>query len=216
MAESKIEPIEIKLRSVWLNGTFFRCFGSKKLVIFAHGSGSSRLSPRNITVAKYFLTRKISSFLFDLLTEEEDKFYENRFEIDLISNRLIEMTRWLKSQKNMKNVEFSFFGSSTGVAGALKASLKLPEIKSIISRGGRPDLVIKDLPKIKTPTLLIVGELDDEVLELNKKAYEVLGGIKKLEIVPGATHLFEESGKLEEVSKLAVDWIFSDFSNVPS
>ena len=127
MIDFKVEPIEIKLRSVKLNGTFFRCFGSKKLVIFAHGSGSSRLSPRNIAVAKYFLTRKISSFLFDLLTEEEDKFYENRFEIDLISDRLIEVTRWLKTQKNMKNLEFSYFGSSTGAAAALKASLKLPK-----------------------------------------------------------------------------------------
>lgn len=205
--DSKIEPIEIKLRSVRLNGTFFQYFGSKKLVIFTHGSGSSRLSPRNIAVAKYLLTRKISSFLFDLLTEEEDKLYENRFEIDLIANRLIEVTRWLRAQKKMKKTEFSYFGSSTGAAAALKASLKLSEeIKTIVSRGGRPDLVIKDLPKVKIPTLLIVGEWDEEVWELNQKAYETLGGIKKIEVISGATHLFEEPGKLEEVSKLAADW----------
>jgi len=210
MADFKIEPIEIKLRSIRLNGTFFRFFGSKKLVIFTHGSGSSRLSPRNIAVAKYLLTRKISSFLFDLLTEEEDLFYKNRFEIDLITDRLVEMTRWLRNQKNTKKMEFSYFGSSTGAAAALKASLKLPkEIKTIVSRGGRPDLVISELPKVTTPTLLIVGELDDEVVELNKKAYEALGGIKKLEIIPGATHLFEESGKMEEVSKLAADWFIN-------
>jgi len=207
MIDSKIEPIEIKLRSVRLNGTFFQSFGSKKIVIFAHGSGSSRLSPRNIAVAKYFLTQKISSFLFDLLTEEEDKFYENRFEINLITNRLVEITQWLKMQKKMKRMDFNYFGSSTGAAAALKASLKLPkEIKSIVSRGGRPDLVISDLPKVVAPTLLIVGELDDEVVKLNKKAYDSLGGIKKMEIISGATHLFEEPGKLEEVSKLAVNW----------
>jgi len=207
MVDFKVEPIEIKLRSVKLNGTFFRYFGSKKLIIFAHGSGSSRLSPRNIAVAKYFLTRKISSFLFDLLTEEEDKFYENRFEIDLIADRLVEVTQWLKTQKNTQKLELGYFGSSTGAAAALKAAAKLPkEIKAVVSRGGRPDLVILELPIVKTPTLLIVGELDDEVLELNKKAYESLGGIKKLKIISGATHLFEEPEKIEEVSKLAADW----------
>lgn len=207
MIDFKVEPIEIKLRSVKLNGTFFRFFGSKKLIIFAHGSGSSRLSPRNIAVAKYFLTRKISSFLFDLLTEEEDKLYRNRFEIDLITNRLIEVTQWLKNQKNTKKLDFFYFGSSTGAAAALKAAIKLPkEIKAVVSRGGRPDLAILNLPKVKVPTLLIVGEWDDEVLELNKKAYEALGGIKKLEIIPEATHLFEEPGKIEKVSELAADW----------
>jgi len=207
MIDFKIEPVEIKLRSVKLNGTFFRFFGSKKLVIFAHGSGSSRLSPRNILVAKYLLTRKISSFLFDLLTEEEDKFYKNRFEIDLITNRLIEVTRWLRNQKNMKKMEFSYFGSSTGAAAALKASLKLQkEIKAIVSRGGRPDLVISDLLKVTTPTLLIIGELDGEVVKLNQRAYKSLSGIKKMEIISDATHLFEEPGKIEEVSKMAADW----------
>jgi dienelactone hydrolase len=176
------------------------------LVIFAHGSGSSRLSPRNIAVAKYFLTRKISSFLFDLLTEEEDKFYENRFEIDLITDRLVEVTRWLKTQKNTQKLKLGYFGSSTGATAALKASLKLPEIKAIVSRGGRPDLVILDLPKVTAPTLLIVGELDDEVMKLNQEAYDALGGIKKIEIISGATHLFEEPGKIEKVSKLAADW----------
>jgi len=207
MVDFKVEPIEIKLRSVKLNGTFFRYFGSKKLVIFAHGSGSSRLSPRNIAVAKYFLTRKISSFLFDLLTEKEDKFYENRFEIDLITDRLLEVTRWLKTQKNTQKLELGYFGSSTGAAAALKAAVRLPkEIKAIVSRGGRPDLVILYLPKVKAPTLLIVGGLDDEVVKLNQKAYDALGGIKKMEVIPGATHLFEEPGKIEKVSKLAADW----------
>ncbi|MDD2224685.1 MAG: alpha/beta hydrolase [Candidatus Shapirobacteria bacterium] len=207
MVDFKVEPIEIKLRSVKLNGTFFRYFGSKKLVIFAHGSGSSRLSPRNIAVANYLLTRKISSFLFDLLTEEEDKFYKNRFEIGLISNRLIEVTRWLKTQKNIRKLELGYFGSSTGAAAALKAAVKLPkEIKAIVSRGGRPDLVMVDLRKVTVPTLLVVGELDDEVVKLNQKAYDALGGIKKIEIISGATHLFEEPGKIEKVSKLAADW----------
>ena len=130
MTDFKVEPIEIKLRSIKLNGTFFRFFGSKKLVIFVHGSGDSRLSPRNIAIAKYLLTRKISSFLFDLLTEEENKFYENKSEIDLITDRLVKVTQWLRNQKNTKKMEFSYFGSGTGVAAALKASSKLPALCS--------------------------------------------------------------------------------------
>lgn len=207
MTSKNIREIEIKFDSIKLNGTFFQSPKSDKLVIFAHGSGSSRFSPRNIAVAKYIFDHKISAFLFDLLTEEEDVFYQNRFDIKVISTRLVEVTRWLKTQREIKGLKIGYFGASTGAAAALKAALKLPmEIKAVVSRGGRPDLALLDLPKVTTPTLLMVGDLDYEVVELNKKAYEALGGIKKLEIINGATHLFEEPGKMEEVAKLATDW----------
>lgn len=211
MTSKNIQDIEIKLDSIKLNGTFFQSPESDKLVIFAHGSGSSRFSPRNISVAKYLSEHKISAFLFDLLTEEEDVFYQNRFDIKVISTRLVEVTRWLKTQRKIKDLKMGYFGASTGAAAALKATLKLPqEIKAVVCRGGRPDLAILDLPKVKAPTLLIVGDLDYEVVDLNKKAYDALGGVKKLEIVNGATHLFEEPGKMEEVSKLATEW-FSEY-----
>lgn len=207
MSSKNIQEIEIKLDSIKLGGTLFQSPGSDKLVIFAHGTGSSRLSPRNIAVAKYISSHKISAFLFDLLTEEEDVFYQNRFDIKTISTRLVEVTRWLKTQRVTKNMKIGYFGASTGAAAALRAAIKLPlEIKAVVSRGGRPDLAMLDLPKVTAPTLLIVGDLDCDVLELNRKAYEALGGIKKMEVVSGATHLFEEPGKLEEVAKLATEW----------
>lgn len=207
MNQKNRQEIEIKFDSVKLTGTLFQSSGSDKLIIFAHGTGSGRLSPRNIAVADYLAAHKISAFLFDLLTEEEDVFYQNRFDIKTISTRLVEVTRWLKTQRTTKNMKMGYFGASTGAAAALKASIKLPmEIKAVISRGGRPDLAMLDLPKVMVPTLLIVGSLDEEVLELNKKAFECLTGTKKMEIIKGATHLFEEPGKLEEVAKLATEW----------
>lgn len=201
------QEIEIKFDSVELAGTLFQSPGSDKLVIFAHGTGSSRLSPRNIAVANYLVAHKISAFLFDLLTGEEDVYYQNRFDIKTISTRLVEVTRWLKTQRVTKKMKVGYFGASTGAAAALRAAIKLPmEIKAVVSRGGRPDLAMLDLPKVTIPTLLIVGNLDEEVLELNKKAFECLGGTKKMEVIKGATHLFEEPGKLEEVAKLATEW----------
>lgn len=202
----KIIEMKIHLTSVDLKGIFFPANKSNKLVIFAHGSGSSRFSPRNITVAKYLADKGISAFLFDLLTEEEDVIYQNRFEIKMISNRLIEVTKWIEKQRKFKNMKMGYFGASTGAAAALRAAMKITEIKAVVSRGGRPDLAILDLPKIKTPTLLIVGEKDDVVVKLNKQALTELGGIKKIEIIAGATHLFEEPGKLEEVARVATDW----------
>ena len=148
-----------------------------------------------------------SSLLFDLLTEAEDLIYENRFNIDLLTQRLVKVTNWIANQKDIKDIPIGFFGASTGAASALNAATFLDaKIKAIVSRGGRPDMAEANLDKIDAPTLLIVGGNDDVVIKLNQKAYNKLNGTKKLEIIEGATHLFSEPGKLEEVAKLTCNW----------
>ncbi|MBI5419035.1 MAG: dienelactone hydrolase family protein [Deltaproteobacteria bacterium] len=177
------------------------------MVIFAHGSGSSRLSPRNAFVARTLQEAGIGTLLFDLLTEEEDLIYRKRFDIDLIADRLIRATRWLIERPETKGMIPGYFGASTGAAAALKAAAALsPKIKAVVSRGGRPDLAMDSLAEVKAPTLLIVGEKDEVVLGMNREAYEELASPKRIEIVPGASHLFEEPGALEEVARLAVEW----------
>jgi dienelactone hydrolase len=179
---------------------------AKAVVIFSHGSGSSRFSRRNQAVAKFLQQRGMGTLLFDLLTEEEDLYYSNRFDIDLITKRLAGATAWLEIHPAAEGCRIGYFGASTGAAAALKAAAKLPGINAVVSRGGRPDLAMDDLPRVKTPVLLIVGSLDTEVLQLNREAYMRLAGEKKLEVVEGATHLFEERGKMEIVSMLASNW----------
>ena len=184
---------------------------AKGVVLFAHGSGSSRFSPRNQYVAKVLNKAGLATLLIDLLTKEEEetdvRTGQFRFDIDLLSQRLIAATEWLRRNLATKDLGFGYFGASTGAAAALIAAAKLPaEIKTVVSRGGRPDLALDYLQKVKAPTLLIVGGNDTVVLELNKKAIQRLSVLKKLEIVPGASHLFEEQGKLEEIAKLSVDW----------
>jgi dienelactone hydrolase len=184
---------------------------AKGVVLFAHGSGSSRFSPRNQYVAKVLNKAGLATLLIDLLTKEEEetdmRTGQFRFDIDLLSQRLIAATEWLRKNPITKNLVFGYFGASTGAAAALIAAAKLPaEIKTVVSRGGRPDLAVDYLQKVKAPTLMIVGGNDTVVLDLNKKAMQSLSAAKKLEIVPGASHLFEERGKLEEVARLSVDW----------
>ena len=184
---------------------------AKGVVLFAHGSGSSRFSPRNQYVAKVLNKAGLVTLLIDLLTKEEEetdvRTGQFRFDIDLLSQRLIAATEWLRRNLATKDLVFGYFGASTGAAAALIAAAKLPaEIKTVVSRGGRPDLALDYLQKVKAPTLLIVGGNDTVVLDLNKKAMQRLSVVKKLEIVPGASHLFEERGKLEEVARLSVDW----------
>jgi len=199
--------IEIKIPEVILPGILSLVSGSKSLVIFAHGAGSSRLSPRNTFVADYLNSKGFSTLLFDLLTEDEDLVYENRFDIDLITDRLVAATKWIAAQKELSKLQIGYFGASTGAAAALKAAVRLQEtIKAIVSRGGRPDLALSDLAKVEIPTLLIVGELDDIVIALNEEAYWELGGIKEMVVIPGATHLFEEPGALEMVAEKAASW----------
>lgn len=187
---------------------------AKGVVLFAHGSGSSRFSPRNQYVAKVLNKAGLATLLIDLLTKEEEETDMRtghfRFDIDLLSQRLIVATEWLRKNPITKDLVFGYFGASTGAAAALIAAAKLPaEIKTVVSRGGRPDLALDYLQKVKAPTLLIVGGNDMVVLDLNKKAMQSLTAAKKLEIVPGASHLFEEQGKLAEVAKLSAEWFLA-------
>lgn len=155
----------------------------------------------------------IGTLLFDLLTEEEDLDYSRRFDIDFLTERLLLATNWLKSQPWGKGLRLGYFGASTGAAAALQAAAMMgPSIFAIVSRGGRPDLAMSYLAKVRAPTLLIVGELDIPVIELNRQAYELLATEKELSIVPGATHLFEEPGTLEEAARLAADWFVRHLS----
>lgn len=205
--EEKYKEIEIKLDSVNLIGNLRLLDNSKGFIIFSHGSGSSRLSIRNNYVAGLLLDMGFSSLLFDLLTTSEDQVYENRFDIDLLSQRLLEVTKWVGNYKKTKELKIGYFGASTGAASALTAASVLgKKVKAVVSRGGRPDLAINSLDKIVSPTLLIVGGKDEAVIELNKTAKSKIPGICELKIVPGASHLFQERGKLEMVAELSSEW----------
>jgi putative phosphoribosyl transferase len=200
------KEVNIPAGKVIVHGELIIPEKAKAIVIFSHGSGSSRFSKRNQQVAKYLQEKKLGTLLFDLLTEEEDQFYHNRFDIDLLTKRLAGATEWLERLPAANDCRIGYFGASTGAASALKAAAFLPHIGAVVSRGGRPDLAMNNLPNVEAPTLLIVGSLDDEVLQLNKEAYEKLECEKKLEVVEGASHLFEEPGTMEIVSKLAANW----------
>lgn len=180
---------------------------AKGIILFAHGSGSGRFSPRNNFVAKVLQQGNLGTLLIDLLTKQEDEIYENRFNISLLAERLIAIVHWLKKQPETKNQSIGLFGASTGAAAALEVAASMGDgIKAIVSRGGRPDLAKKVLKKVVSPTLFIVGGNDFGVIELNQEAFDLLKCMKKFEIVPRATHLFEEPGTLEEVSRLAKNW----------
>lgn len=188
------------------------------LVLFAHGSGSSRHSPRNQFVARMLNNSGLTTLLFDLLTPEEESVdlhtREHRFDIGLLAERLIHATKWARQQKEIANLRIGYFGSSTGAAAALIAAAELPdEIGAIVSRGGRPDLAGPALPKVKTPTLLIVGGEDHVVIGLNEQARAKMRCECKIDIVPGATHLFEEPRALEKVAQLARDWFVTQLKD---
>lgn len=204
---SDYKSVIIPSHNMRLNGRLRIAEEQKGLVIFSHGSGSGRLSSRNNYVAEYLLDYGFSSLLFDLLTEEEDMIYENRFDTKLLTKRLVDATKWMLAYESLSEVPIGYFGASTGAASALGAAEQLGDaIKAVVSRGGRPDLAMSVLPDVKAPTLLIVGGNDEIVIQLNIKAYDLLGGIKKMEIVEGASHLFAEYGKLEEVASLSLNW----------
>lgn len=199
--------VNISAEDVLLEGQLTIPEHASSLVIFSHGSGSSRFSPRNNYVANILHENGIGTFLLDLLTKNEDEIYSNRFNIDLLTKRLIIATKYLSTFKHTAVLDFGYFGASTGAASALKAAAELNTIiHAIVSRGGRPDLAMSVLPMVKAPTLLIVGELDTTVLELNKNAYDKLQCTKKLKVIKGATHLFEEPGTLEMAAKTATEW----------
>ncbi|NKI25778.1 alpha/beta hydrolase [Arenibacter sp. 6A1] len=199
--------ISIKMQDLSLLGNLTIPEGAVGIVIFSHGSGSSRLSPRNNYVAKVLQDHGLATLLLDLLTAEEDLVYENRFNINLLAKRLIAATHWVKNQEHTKTMAMGYFGASTGAASALRASAFLgSDIQAVVSRGGRPDLAMAVLSRVESPTLFIVGGWDREVITLNQQAFSELRGDHQLVIVPEASHLFEEPGKLEEVATLSTAW----------
>lgn len=207
----KEETAVIPVNKAILEGNLQIPADARGIVLFAHGSGSGRFSPRNRYVAKMLNRAGIATLLIDLLTrEEEEEDYatgEYRFDIELLAKRLEAATDWLKKKPITKNLTIGYYGASTGAAATLIAAAKFPkEVKTVVSRGGRPDLASQYLRKVKASTLFIVGGRDAVVLDLNKRAMEEIAAEKKLEIIPGATHLFEEPGKLEEVARLSVEW----------
>lgn len=201
------QVVQIPIDTLGLEGSLALPEQTQSLVLFAHGSGSSRFSPRNNFVAQVLRQSGIGTLLMDLLTEEEDTVYKTRFNIELLTERLLLATKWLQEQSRTKHLVIGYFGASTGAAAALKAAAaEGSKIGAVVSRGGRPDLAEEALEDVQSPTLLIVGGRDEVVLELNRQAYTRLKGKKQLVIVPGATHLFEEPGTLEEVAQLATEW----------
>lgn len=209
---SKLEfVLKIPVGDVEVEGNMFLSKDNKAIVIFVHGSGSSRFSPRNQYVAGEFNKAGMATLLFDLLTpaeEEEDELtMQYRFDIALLSKRLIGVTAWLQSDPTTAHLKFGYFGASTGAAAALIAAAKMPNaVSAVVSRGGRPDLAGQYLGSVPAPTLLLVGGDDEEVIELNRQAQSQMHNENKLVVIPGATHLFEEPGKLEEVARFASDW----------
>lgn len=200
--------VHIPADSVTLEGELFLPSPGNGIVLFAHGSGSSRLSPRNLFVAETLQRNGIGTLLFDLLTREEDLDYALRFDISLLTRRLLAATHWLQNKPEVSEASLGYFGASTGAAAALQAAAKQgKEIAAVVSRGGRPDLAGNAaLRQVTAPTLLIVGGADYGVIELNQQAFAVLQCTKTLTLVPGATHLFEETGALEKAAQHAVDW----------
>lgn len=210
MKKTAHHSIDIPAGSVMLPGELDIPEAANAIIIFSHGSGSSRLSERNQKVARYLREKGWGTLLFDLLTLQEDRTYYTRFNIDLLSKRLIAVTRWLEQFIKPRLYPIGYFGASTGAASALKASIELPQVAALVCRGGRPDLVMDILPKVTAPTLLIVGGLDPIVLPLNETAFHVMQTTKKLVVIEGATHLFSEKGKMEKVGEEAERW-FSQF-----
>lgn len=201
------KEVEISINHFSLGASISIPENVRALVIFSHGSGSSRFSPRNNYVANTLNENGVATLLADLLTEQEDMNYDNRFNISLLTKRLVTVTGWALQQEELMNLPVGYFGASTGAASALNAAVILKDqVFAVVSRGGRPDLVKDVLPKIQAATLLIVGSKDSTVVKLNQLAYELLICKKHMYIILGATHLFEEPGKLEEVAQLAVNW----------
>lgn len=204
--------LQVFLNRTFLEGTLTIPPAPQGLVLFAHGSGSSRWSPRNQAVAEGLAEAGIATFLFDLLSPEEDRSMRCRFDIDLLTHRLTDVTHWIRDREEVSSLPIGYFGASTGAAAALKAAAILGDrISAVVSRGGRPDLARESLFEVTCPVLLLVGSRDYEVLDLNSQAFEALGGEKELILIPGATHLFEEAGALEEVTKESRGWFLRHF-----
>ena len=215
--ENACETCEVRISPIGLVGTVHVPKQAYALVAFAHGSGSSRLSPRNMAVAGALNARGIATLLFDLLTLEEEADRGNVFDISLLADRLVDAVRWLQRQSSVAELPLGLFGASTGAAAALVAAARLPHrIRAVVSRGGRPDLAGDALELVRAPTLLIVGGADLGVIELNKRALAQMRAPKAMEIVPGASHLFPEPGALEAVIGLAARWFERHLGQDPS
>ena len=199
-----------------LGGDLFIPEGASAIVVFSHGSGSSRFSTRNQQIAGHLQRRNFGTLLLDLLTPAEDRQYQNRFNMELLTERLAGATSWLERVPAAKDCRIGYFGASTGAASALQAAAVLNQVGAIVSRGGRPDLAsTQALKTVKAPVLLIVGSLDTDVLQLNRQAFQELQCAKELVVVDGASHLFEEQGKLDEVAILASAWFEKYLKPVP-
>jgi len=204
-------PVQISAGDATLEGSLSIPKDASRLVLFVHGSGSSRRSPRNRLVAQKLNDAGLATLLFDLLTRSEEavdlRTAQHRFDISLLAERLVHATKWARENKITRNLRIGYFGASTGGAAALVAAAELrQDVGAIVSRGGRPDLAGGAVPRVRAPTLLVVGGEDDVVIDLNEQARLQMRGEVQLEIIPGATHLFEEPGALERVAHLAADW----------
>lgn len=211
MNRTRDEEVRVETPSALLPGRLAHPAEGMGIVVFAHGSGSSRHSPRNIFVAHQLERRGLGTLLLDLLTPDEEaidlRTAELRFDIPLLARRVVGAVDWLAGEEDTAGRAVGIFGASTGAAAALIAAATRPGwIRAVVSRGGRPDLAMETLPDVAAPTLLIVGSRDEPVIEMNRRALAALGCVKELAIVPGATHLFEEAGALEQVAGLAGDW----------
>ena len=207
MTNAYAELVAIPVDGVHIEGMLELPPDARGVVLFAHGSGSSRHSPRNTFVARHLQTRRLGTLLIDLLTPAEDRHYQTRFDISLLTHRLATATAWLGAHPATRLLPLGYFGASTGAAAALQAAGTGARVGAVVSRGGRPDLADPDaLARVTAPTLLLVGGRDDVVIELNREALGLLRCQKELSIVPGATHLFEEPGTLEVVARQAGDW----------
>ncbi|MFT4889739.1 MAG: dienelactone hydrolase [Halobacteriales archaeon] len=198
--------VSIPVDGVELEGELIVPSGAEGLVAFAHGSGSSRHSPRNNFVAETLRERGLGTLLFDLLTEAEDRDREARFDVDRLTERLLAVTDWLRGRETTGDLHVGYFGSSTGAAGALRAAARREDVDAVVSRGGRVDLAAESLGDVTGATLFVVGGDDTQVLEWNREAYEDLDCEKDLHVVEGAGHLFEGLGELEAVANAAADW----------
>ncbi|HEU4566023.1 MAG TPA: dienelactone hydrolase family protein [Gemmatimonadaceae bacterium] len=220
MPAVETRDVEVRVGGLILRGILGVPRGARGVVLFAHGSGSGRLSPRNGFVARVLQESGLATLLVDLLTMEEERedAYSGhlRFDIDFLAERLLHVTDWLAGAPETAALGVSYFGASTGAAAALQsAARRADEIRAVVSRGGRPDLAMEWLPAVRAPTLLIVGGDDRPVIALNREAYDALRCERELIIVPGATHLFEEPGTLEEVARLAADWLVRHAATTP-
>jgi len=218
MATALEKLVRIPADHAHIEGMLVLPENAQGLVLFAHGSGSSRHSPRNNDVAQVLRAAGIGTLLMDLLTPDEDLDYQTRFDIPLLSQRLLAATSWVKAQRELQALPIGYFGASTGAAAALQAAaIRGNEISAVVSRGGRPDLAgAYVLHQVQCPVLLLVGGHDDVVIDLNRDAYEQLHCTREMVIIPGATHLFDEPGTLEEVARQATAWFARYLGQAPA